>query len=285
MKTKTVYEVEQVQGPRGPRYQVRVRSGAATQELTPHRLSGPRGVGSLQRAKEAIVRDANARPDPRSTIVDVSGDEIGIIEYGHLYWFPGALARYADASGQLRPNARTGEVVPSRVLVHRSGRTASPYGAVPWTGAPGDRESDWQVQDRGWTIRWSDGTVGIGRQPFETREQAEAWLDKERARLRAAEESRLRAFPPSSQTPKRSRKRAHQPNWRTMLDLPGVESRLGAQHVAYVLAQPFPAIYAKSRATGWWDANEPEYFEAYTSLARMIEDGELDDLIALARAR
>ena len=75
----------------------------------------------------------------------------------------------------------------------------------------------------------------------------------------------------------------HAANWRTMLDLPGVERRLGATHVADVLAHAHPAAYCKSRASGYWDANEPEYFEAYTSLARMIDDGEMDDLLAAAR--
>jgi hypothetical protein len=184
----------------------------------------------------------------------------------------------------LRPNPRDGEVIPSRRWVHRGGRTASIYGAVPWTGVPGDREEDWHMEHAGWTIQWSDGTVGIGRVPFETREQAEAWLEKERSRLREAQEWRLRAFPPATETvPSGRSRRRHAPNWRMMLDLPGVERRIGADQVANILAMPNPKAHAESRAAGWWDANEPELFEAYTSLARMIEDGELDDLIAQAR--
>lgn len=73
------------------------------------------------------------------------------------------------------------------------------------------------------------------------------------------------------------------PNWRLMLDLPGVERRLGAEEISRVLSQPNPAGYAKARAAAWWDANDPERFEAYTSLARLIDDGDLDDLIAEAR--
>lgn len=79
-----------------------------------------------------------------------------------------------------------------------------------------------------------------------------------------------------------TRRRA-EPNWRMMLDLPGVERRLGAPLVAEILAMENPGGYASSRAAGWWDANDPEMFEAYKSLARMIEDGELDDLIAETR--
>jgi len=74
----------------------------------------------------------------------------------------------------------------------------------------------------------------------------------------------------------------HEPNWREMLDLAGVERRLGADFVAKVLTYKNPAIWCKTRAHGAWMANEPDYYEAYTSLARMIDDGDLDDLLAAA---
>jgi hypothetical protein len=97
-----------------------------------------------------------------------------------------------------------GEVIPSRHWRHRSGATASPYGAVPWTGAPGDREEDWQMETSGWTIQWEDGTVGIGRMPSPTREEAEAWLEQDRARREGAR----RALPPApTPAPRRRRRR------------------------------------------------------------------------------
>lgn len=69
-----------------------------------------------------------------------------------------------------------GEVIPSRRWVHTSGRQASPYGAVPWT-SEADREN-WTMETVGWTIQHPDGTIGIGRQPFTTKEEAQAWVDK-----------------------------------------------------------------------------------------------------------
>ena len=72
-----------------------------------------------------------------------------------------------------------GEVIESKAWKHKdTGATASLYGAVPWSGAPGDQESDWKVESRGWTIRWEDGTIGIGRQPFKTKQEAQDFLDK-----------------------------------------------------------------------------------------------------------
>lgn len=66
------------------------------------------------------------------------------------------------------------EVIPSRRWRHRSGRTASIYGALPWTGARGNTEADWQMEESGWTWRNDNGTIGLGRPPADTREEAEA---------------------------------------------------------------------------------------------------------------
>lgn len=72
-----------------------------------------------------------------------------------------------------------GEIIESKRWKHKdTGATASLYGAVPWSGAPGDQKSDWVLENVGWTIRWEDGTVGIGRQPFKTKEEAEEFLDE-----------------------------------------------------------------------------------------------------------
>jgi hypothetical protein len=82
------------------------------------------------------------------------------------------------------PPVSRGKVIASKQLRNRTtGATASPYGAVPWTGAPGNRREDWEMEEVGFTISWPDGTVGIGRQPFATREAAEAWM-KEHPRFR-----------------------------------------------------------------------------------------------------
>jgi hypothetical protein len=66
------------------------------------------------------------------------------------------------------------EVIESRAWRHTDGRTASIYGACPWVrleDAPG-----WEVVSRGWTVRNPyTGQVGVCRQPWPTREEAEAW--------------------------------------------------------------------------------------------------------------
>jgi hypothetical protein len=56
-----------------------------------------------------------------------------------------------------------------------TGRTASPYGAAPWL-SENDR-SAWTLEVVGWTIKHPDGTVGLGREPFATKEAAQAWAD------------------------------------------------------------------------------------------------------------
>jgi len=78
---------------------------------------------------------------------------------------------------------------------------------------------------------------------------------------------------------------SHTPNWGLMLDLGGVERRLGADHVAAVLGSVTPHAVALGLANDALDANDVKRHEAYTSLARMIDDGDLDDLIASARGR
>ena len=84
-----------------------------------------------------------------------------------------------------RPNraGRVLDVIPARHWVHRTGRTASVYGAVPWTGAPGNQESDWEMETVGWTWQNDDGTVGLGRVPAKTREEAVALMRKINDRL------------------------------------------------------------------------------------------------------
>lgn len=68
-----------------------------------------------------------------------------------------------------------GTVIPARAYVHTDGRRASIYGAVPWTSDAG--KADWSIIETGFSIQHPDGTIGLGRVPFKTREDAQAWVD------------------------------------------------------------------------------------------------------------
>jgi hypothetical protein len=67
-----------------------------------------------------------------------------------------------------------GKVIEARVWKHSSGRTASVHGAVPWTTEA--EKLEWSMQTVGYTIQHPDGTVGLGRKPFATKTEAEAWV-------------------------------------------------------------------------------------------------------------
>lgn len=69
------------------------------------------------------------------------------------------------------------EVIPSRRWSGPNGRTASLYGALPYTS---DSESHlWKVEDVGYTVRDNvNGTVGVGRPPEKTEEAAQTLADK-----------------------------------------------------------------------------------------------------------
>ena len=68
-------------------------------------------------------------------------------------------------------------VIPSRRWRHvPTGRTASPYGASPWT-SEADRPN-WTMENNGWTIENPDGTIGCGRSPCATYEEAQALADR-----------------------------------------------------------------------------------------------------------
>lgn len=103
------------------------------------------------------------------------------------------------------------DVIESLVWKRDDGRSASPYGAVPWT-SPAE-EKRWQLVKRGYTVRNNErGTIGIGRQPWATRAEAQEWVDKEEARLAeiAAYHERMRkAAPPSAPKAKRSKRGHH----------------------------------------------------------------------------
>lgn len=66
-------------------------------------------------------------------------------------------------------------VLPAYQYRHVSGRTASITGAAPWHTAA--ERSEWRVETIGYTVQHPDGTVGIGRRPFQTKEEAQAWCN------------------------------------------------------------------------------------------------------------
>lgn len=63
------------------------------------------------------------------------------------------------------------EVIESRRWINRlTGRTASIYGAVPYTNDAD--KPNWSIETVGWTWRLENGTVGLGRIPCKTRDEA-----------------------------------------------------------------------------------------------------------------
>lgn len=52
----------------------------------------------------------------------------------------------------------------------KTNATASLYGACPWT-SDADKQA-WVLEVVGWTWRNADGTIGLGRVPAKTREEA-----------------------------------------------------------------------------------------------------------------
>lgn len=76
-----------------------------------------------------------------------------------------------------------GEVIEARQWRHTgnavnpaTNRTASPYGSAPWV-SENDR-SAWTLEVTGYTIQHPDGTIGLGRPPFASKEEAQVWVDK-----------------------------------------------------------------------------------------------------------
>ncbi len=63
------------------------------------------------------------------------------------------------------------EIVESKYWYNtKTERTASIYGAVPWTNDL--FKPDWEIRTRGYTWRLDNGTVGLGRQPVKTFSEA-----------------------------------------------------------------------------------------------------------------
>lgn len=73
-------------------------------------------------------------------------------------------------------------VIPSRQWRNaRTGATASLYGACPWTCDA--EKADWSLVTVGWTWELSNGTIGLGRVPAKTREEAEEIMARYNARF------------------------------------------------------------------------------------------------------
>ena len=68
------------------------------------------------------------------------------------------------------------EVIESKRWKHTSGQTASIYGASPYTSAAD--KPNWHIEVVGWTVRDNErNTVGFGRVPFKTQQEAQAFAD------------------------------------------------------------------------------------------------------------
>lgn len=68
------------------------------------------------------------------------------------------------------------EVIESRVWKNsKTGQRASIYGAVPWVFGP--KPPEWNVVAQGYTLAMSNGTVGYGRPPLPSREEAQKVMD------------------------------------------------------------------------------------------------------------
>ena len=68
------------------------------------------------------------------------------------------------------------EPVPYRVYLRDDGKRASIHGAVPWVS---DAEKPrWTTVTAGYTVFHKvSGTYGIGRKPWDTLEQCQAWIN------------------------------------------------------------------------------------------------------------
>lgn len=75
--------------------------------------------------------------------------------------------------------------IASYIWKRDDGMKASIYGACPWTSAA--EEPRWKMVMTGWTVRdMKTGTVGIGKIPWDTKADAEAWIDEYESRMKEA---------------------------------------------------------------------------------------------------
>jgi len=69
------------------------------------------------------------------------------------------------------------EIIGSKIWRNKNtGAVASIFGAVPWTN-PEDKRS-WVIETRGFTWRLDNGTVGLGRVPAKTYEEARKVMNR-----------------------------------------------------------------------------------------------------------
>lgn len=68
------------------------------------------------------------------------------------------------------------EVIPAMLYRRDDGRTASPYGASPWTSEA--EKARWTLEQCGWTVRNPHtGIIGVGRLPWATQGAAEMFAE------------------------------------------------------------------------------------------------------------
>jgi hypothetical protein len=63
-----------------------------------------------------------------------------------------------------------------------TGKTASIYGALPWTIEA--KRPEWNMEQIGWTWKMSNGTIGFGRPCTPTKEEAEEIMSRFNKRTR-----------------------------------------------------------------------------------------------------
>lgn len=65
--------------------------------------------------------------------------------------------------------------IPCRFWKHKkTGATVSIF-SIPYVTEAG--KADWEIVEKGWTVKHPDGTTGLARKPFDTEAEAQAWCD------------------------------------------------------------------------------------------------------------
>lgn len=68
------------------------------------------------------------------------------------------------------------EIVESKYWLNiKTKQTASIYGAVPYSNE--SNKQDWTIVTRGYTWRLDNGTIGLGRMPVKTYDEAKQIMD------------------------------------------------------------------------------------------------------------
>lgn len=70
------------------------------------------------------------------------------------------------------------KVIESRAWRNNQGHTVSIYGALPYSTEAQKIAEGWEIVVRGWTVRNPfTNEIGVGRVPWKTREEAQAFAD------------------------------------------------------------------------------------------------------------